>query len=156
MESGVGEWKCRNCGRAGEPVVGAEDAVRCESCADEASRPSASGQPVGDPQMRRVVARLRERYAEARELVSATEPHSNLEWILGAQRNLDRDDSVLDTAVAEAVVLWMEDLASELDNSPVGAGDHAAIERSRSREATAKGLRSATREFALAFQERTE
>ncbi|HEY2797420.1 MAG TPA: hypothetical protein VGK26_05985 [Thermoanaerobaculia bacterium] len=86
-----------------------------------------------------------------------TEPYANLEWILGEQRNFDRDESRLDSGVAELVVLWMQDLATELADSSVparpGAADDDVAPMQRSRLAMAQGLRFAAQEFAVAFRD---
>jgi hypothetical protein len=101
-----------------------------------------------------IVARLRERYGEARELVSSAEPFGNLEWILGARRNRTRDESDFDLRTAELVVLWLEDLSWNLDSpglrSHPGAGD-VAPSSAASRQSVVQNLRVATREFAAAF-----
>jgi hypothetical protein len=101
-----------------------------------------------EAQRRQVVAQLRERYGAARGLVSLGQPHGNLEWILGGRRDLARDDAALDTSVSELVVLWLQDLAADLDNGIEGEDAPAS---SVSREAVAESLRTATREFAAAF-----
>ena len=116
---------------------------------------------VEDEARRRgIVARLRERYDEAREFVVSELPledqaHGHLEWILGKQSNAEHDESPLDTEVSEIVVLWLQDLARELDDqasvpatpgSGLGAAATADV-----RHAAADGLRTATRDFAEAF-----
>lgn len=101
-----------------------------------------------EAQRRQVVARLRERYGAARGLVSLGQPHGHLEWILGARRDLERDDAALDTSVSELVVLWLQDLAAELDN---GIEPESTLVSSVPREAVAQSLRAATRDFAAAF-----
>jgi hypothetical protein len=108
---------------------------------------------------RGVVARLRAYYAVARELVDANKAdgahHDHLEWILGTRSDPDRDDAGLDAEVSVLVVLWLEDLALDLDGSiglprtPDRAGLRHPAERRR--ESAARGLRLATRDFADAF-----
>jgi hypothetical protein len=117
--------------------------------------PGASGEEF----RRGLVARLRAYYAAARELVDAKDPgephHENLEWILGTRRDPHRDDAGLDAEISELVVLWLEDLASDLDGSqgvtrtPNRAGIRHPAEGRRA--SAARGLRVATRDFADAF-----
>lgn len=113
-----------------------------------------------DDHKRAIVVRLRERYSEARSLVPwelplDSESFSHLEWILGGQRNTEHDETALDTEVSELVVLWLQDLARQLDNqasvpaAPGSAGGPASTEDVR--HAAADGLRTATRDFAEAF-----
>jgi hypothetical protein len=107
---------------------------------------------------RALVEKLREQYAEARELVpSARGPvssHSNLEWILGPRRNPELDGSELDGAVSELVVLWLEDLALELEapewprSSSDAGGRMMTIADADARQSVAQTLRTATRDFA--------
>jgi hypothetical protein len=103
---------------------------------------------VDDSPDRAIVVRLRERYAEARELVSlepAWEPsHAHLEWILGPRRNRELDFVPLGREISELVVLWLEDLALELEAEP-GAGPEWDA---GTRQSVAQTLRSATRDFA--------
>jgi hypothetical protein len=114
---------------------------------------------IEDSRRRGVVVRLRERYSEAREIVSAGElysdHHGNLEWILGVCRNRDQDDATWNFGVAELVVLWLEDFLLELDG-PAFASCHSgsAVTRASSEDArrrAAQELRGATREFAEVF-----
>jgi hypothetical protein len=155
MASGVRNWNCENCGKANE-AAGPDGAVTCAYCTETARLPPVAEAPAGDHK-RQVFARLRQRYIEARGLVSMTEPYANLEWILGEQRNFDRDESRLDSGVAELVVLWMQDLATELADSSVparpGAADDDVAPMQRSRLAMAQGLRFAAQEFAVAFRD---
>ena len=96
-----------------------------------------------------IVARLRARYDEARELVSQPEGSAHLEWVLGPLRNRDDDGAAFETDLAELVVLWLEDLAAELNAElPPEARAGAPI---RQRQLAAAGLQAATREFAAAF-----
>ena len=137
----------------GRPVPAPDDGL-----AGEPSDAS-SGKLVDDTRKRGVVARLRERYGEARGLVSREEaypqPHAHLEWILGTQRNLGQDEATLDTGVSELVVLWLQDLAQELDIQALppsaSASGESVIPAADSRQAVAHDLRTATRDFAKAF-----
>ena len=112
-----------------------------------------------DSRRRGIVGRLRERYSEAREIVSAREPdadhHGNLDWILGVRRDRAQDDAMWDSRVAELVVLWLEDFLLELDGlafAPFRSGLVATPASSEdSRRSVARALRNATREFAEAF-----
>jgi hypothetical protein len=112
----------------------------------------------GNPESRRAEAfgRLRHRYAQAQEHVSdefsGAADHSNLDWILGLRRDTRRDEAAIDTSVCELVVLWLEDLALELErpDTPVRpASGREAVAGSRLE--AAEGLRHATRDFADAF-----
>ena len=128
----------------GGPVVGPPDA-------------GAAGDPSGaqslrfldDIRKRGVVARLRQRYGEARGASTSAEAdpeHSaHLEWILGAQRDLLRDEAAFDPRVSELVVLWLQDFAQRLDDRQ----DVPPAEDSR--HEAARDLRAATTDFAEAF-----
>lgn len=138
--------------------------MTCEYCTEVTSGPvvpppneGVAGEPSGahsrrildDTRKRGIVARLRQRYGEARGLFAREEPdpqHSaHLEWILGAQRDLGRDEAAFDSRVSELVVLWLQDYAQQLDDreSVPPAAD--------SRQAAARDLRTATSDFAEAF-----
>lgn len=174
MESAERKWNCKNCGRRNKAVVAPDGTVKCEYCTEVTSvwpapapHGSAPGEPsdassrklVDDTRKRGVVARLRERYGEARGLVTReppyAQPYAHLEWILGTRRNLDQNEADFDTGVSELVVLWLQDLALELDSPllPPYASDPggSATRDADSRQAVAKGLRIATRDFAEAF-----
>ena len=170
MDPVLRKWNCKNCGQRNKTVVAADGTVKCEYCTDvmrippvKARQDQTSGrlpeasarELVDDRYKRQVVARLREQYGEARELASMAEPYANLEWILGARRNRDRDEAAFDTGISELVVLWLQDLAVELDSevAPPHAArtDEMAISAVQSRQAVAQSLRVATREFAVAF-----
>ena len=128
----------------GGPVVNPPDAV-------------AAGEPSGrqalrlfdEMRKRGVVARLRQRYGEARGASMSDEAdleHSaHLEWILGAQRNLLRDEAAFDPRVSELVVLWLQDFAKRLDDR------EGAPPAEDSRREAARDLRAATTDFADAF-----
>jgi len=108
-----------------------------------------------DARKRQVVARLRKEYGEARGLVSRAQPYAHLEWILGLHRDLARDDAAFETGVSELVVLWLQDLAGELDSGvtpqDTTGSEEGPVPPSSSRQAVAERLRNATREFAVAF-----
>jgi hypothetical protein len=115
---------------------------------------------TGEKFRRGVVARLRAYYSAARELVDAKESvephHGHLEWILGTRSNPDRDDAGMDARTSELVVLWLEDLALDLDVS-IGVTitpKHAEgrLPAAGRRKSAAQGLRDATRAFAQAFR----
>ncbi len=114
---------------------------------------------VDDTRRRGVVSRLRQRYGEARGLVLSEEsrppPHAHLEWILGTRRNFGHDEAAFDIGVSELVVLWLQDLAQELDirvlPSSTSALDAGASVAADSRQAAAHDLRTATRDFEDAF-----
>lgn len=141
---------------------------RCERCLEVSYLEADAGgaadghrglRPSGDAFRRAIVGRLRAYYAAALELVRAEDPgaarEEHLEWILGPGSNPERDDARLGIRVSELVVLWLEDLASELDG-PGSATGARVIGKSRvlaggRRESAARGLRAATCEFADAF-----
>jgi hypothetical protein len=102
------------------------------------------------------LGRLRERYSSARALVEppGDSPHSNLDWILGESRSPYRNSASIDAALAELVVLWLDDLARELDESLPAHDRTSAVDGASpegSPRAIIRGLRIATREFAEAF-----
>jgi hypothetical protein len=158
------KWVCRNCGRRNKTVAAAGGAQTCEYCTEVTGGPvvgppdaGVAGEPSGaqslrfldETRKRGVVARLRQRYGEARgdstRKESDPQHSAHLEWILGAQRDLARDEAAFDPRVSELVVLWLQDLAQQLDDR----GDVPPAEDSR-REA-ARDLRTATTDFAEAF-----
>ena len=159
MKTVPSEWTCSHCGLCHEAVEGT---TRCELCGGVliASPEAISTRSFEDDRKRAIVVRLRERYSEARSLVPwelplDSESFSHLEWILGGQRNTQHDETALGTEVSELVVLWLQDLARELDDqasvpatpgSGLGAAATADV-----RHAAADGLRTATRDFAEAF-----
>ena len=135
---------CRTCGRKIDSGVAPGAAGNCERCREE------SGSVLGAESRRRgVVQRLRGRYAEAQEWIIpgvSPSPHSQLEWILGV-RSSRRDDAALETSLCELVVLWLEDLALELEHRDAAKPVVAAP----GRLVAAEELRVATRDFAEAF-----
>jgi hypothetical protein len=153
------EWTCSHCALRHEA---AEGTTRCELCGGvlSGSPEALPTRSFEDGRKRATLARLRERYSEARGLVPwepplDTESFSHLEWILGAQRNTQHDETAWRAGVSDLVVLWLQDLARELDDqasvpwtpgSGAGAASTAAV-----RHAAADGLRTATRDFAEAF-----
>ena len=173
MDRGQPSWICRECGRRSAITVAPDSAGRCELCVERAgSDPSPESLLGGvaaafslceqmiDAGLRRlVVARLRSRYLEARDLVTPSDPlspsHANLEWILGPRGGPDPEDGVFDERFSELVVLWLEDLVLELDGPRVLSGSPGPLPSeappSVSRESAALGLRAATRDFADAF-----
>ena len=113
------------------------------------------------------MARLRAYYSAARGLVDARNSpvpdatdsgphHVHLDWILGSRSDSDRDDSGVDAGISELVILWLEDLAADLEGGPIvasGASKKAVDRRPDGRlESAARGLREATRDFAQAFR----
>lgn len=163
MTAGQREWTCLNCGRGNETAVADAETLTCEYCAEVFSaNPEAASNSLLDDDARRrgVVARLRQRYDEAREFVLSGPPldaqaHEHLEWILGKQGNPERGGAVLGTEVSELVVLWLQDLARELDSQAFFPGapdsDDGAASTSGVRQAAADGLRTATRDFEEEF-----
>ena len=149
------EETCPHCGRRVETAVVAGGILTCEFC-NEASdaTPEAASTPRPEDATRRngVVTRLRERYGEARKFVLSEPPlddraHDHLEWILGKRSNPEIAGTALDTEVSELIVLWLQDLARELDDpASVPGASGAGV-----RLAAADGLRAATRDFAEEF-----
>ena len=157
-------WKCRRRIGAG---LAPDASGHCELCAetsafdalevDDGDRPS----QVSDDTLRSLVARLRACYAAARDLVDATDSadshREHLEWILGTRSDPNRDDASIGVGVSRLIVLWLEDLVSDLDRSTAGLRtlprSGSAITAQDRRRSAARGLRMATREFAVAFLE---
>ena len=156
-------WKCRRRIGAG---LAPDSSGHCELCAetssfagwevDDGDRPSGAS----DETFRlSVVARLRACYAAARDLVDPTEcadsHREHLEWILGSRSNPDRDDASIGVGVSALMVLWLEDLISDLDRSTGGLRTlprlGSAVTAQDRRLSVARGLRIATRDFAAAF-----
>ena len=111
---------------------------------------------VGDAKRRHALARLRQRYGEARALVSPAEPYANLEWILGARRNPSQDEADLSNNMIDLVALWLQDLAAEVDSRVsrqlTGAIDESMLSVDRARQSLAQSLRAAAEGFVVAFQ----
>jgi len=162
MKTVQGKWTCGKCGLSNEAAVIAGWVIRCEFCAEPFhTTPGAPLESAFDEHRKRaVVARLRERYSEAREFAPSVPPpdaesFAHLEWILGKQRNPEQDEATLSVEVSELVVLWLQDLARELDNPAFVPGppvpNSAAASTAGVRQAAADDLRTATRDFAEAF-----
>jgi hypothetical protein len=106
---------------------------------------------AGDSERRASIADLRDRYAEARSQVPTGEPHGNLDWILGARRNPDRDPLLLRADTIRLIALWLQDLASELDRaSERGSSEQKNVVAPAA--SLAGKLRDATGRFLLAFR----
>ena len=90
-------------------------------------------------------AGLRRQYARSRRLVSSEEPYANLDWILGARRDIARGPLHLETKMVELSALWLEDLAAEVDRFTAATFSHGT------RGSAAQGLRDAVKRFVLAF-----
>jgi len=109
-----------------------------------------------DAQKRKAVALLRDRYREARDLVSSGEPYVNLEWILGVRGNPNQDAANWDTKTIEVVALWLQDLAVEVDRPlpprPTGEGGASASPAYQTRQSVVRSLREATESFRVAFR----
>jgi hypothetical protein len=114
-----------------------------------------SRDPRDDSEKRESFLQLRERYADARKLVSSDEPYANLEWILGARRNITQDPPSLGTKTVELAALWLQDLAVEVDHRspppPAGDFDGNALSSHQAGKLAAQRLRDATVRFVLAF-----
>ncbi len=175
MDYGQYRWNCRTCGRGNAIGVASDEAGNCERCTDAASlrqvgipddpatREEPSVFPFGpegeDFRRRKVVDRLRKKYARARALVGFEQPdlppHAHLDWVLGARRNPGRDDARFDVGVCQLVVLWLEDFLLELDGPLLAPRAEKSVgsrtPSGDSRQVAARALRSATRDFADAF-----
>jgi hypothetical protein len=152
MDSVLQSWICRKCGRSNDVTVARAETAACEFCAQAAPRDHVAS--TEEAPRHQIVARLAKEYGEARKLASGTEYHVNLEWILGGQRDLERDALARDRDMAQLALLWLHDLARELDpevsDSPASdlrEGGSSAADR----QAAAGSLRAAAREFAEAF-----
>ena len=160
-------WVCSRCGCRSDAAVASDGWGRCERCAESSIVEKAR---ISHEDSRRiVVARLRAYYSAARGLVDARdsreldaatdsgEPHhAHLDWILGSRSDSDRDDSGVDAGISELMILWLEDLAADLEGGSTvasGASRKAVDRRPDGRlESAARGLREATRDFAQAFR----
>jgi hypothetical protein len=82
-------------------------------------------------------------------MVSPEESHANLDWLIGSSERPGFEPADIDADMAQVALLWLQDLARELDGaapptvvSGGGGGD---------RQGAARGLRTATDDFAEAF-----
>jgi hypothetical protein len=116
-----------------------------------------SGRPEEDSGRELAFSRLKACYAEARTCVtSATEPFSNLDWILGASRRPEDRSEDLNRKMIPLLSLWLEDLAVELDRAPVphaaGGLSEAAAAARRACGSLGASLREATLGFAATLR----
>jgi len=154
MDPVLSRWKCRDCGLWNEVALATDDLLTCEVCGHRAALDDPAEASPRDEEARRsqAVSRLSDSYAEARGLVSPTEAHTNLDWIIGARRNLAWDGAAFDREIAQLAVLWLQDLARELDGGapldPSPATDESDDWENDPRRAAARRLRLATRDFA--------
>jgi hypothetical protein len=129
--------------------------VRARANAVKPEQGAGGRDPREDAEKRESFVQLRERYADARSLVSPDEPYANLEWILGARRNITRDPPRLGTKTVELAALWLQDLAAEVDHRspppPAGDFDGNASLSHQAGKLAAQRLRDATVRFLLAF-----
>jgi hypothetical protein len=140
------KWTCRSCGRTKETELHPEQG-RCDECARPVqSRP---GDAAWEQERRTVLVRLRERYDEVRRMVSLEEPHSNLDWLIGSSDRPDFEPADIDADMAQVAVLWLQDVARELDGEALPTV--GAIAGGHDRPGAARGLRTATEDFAEAF-----
>ena len=109
--------------------------------------------PEGDPRQEQAFALLRARYAEARTLDSSAAEHSNLDWILGVNRNPDESSEDLNRKMLPLLSLWLEDLAVELERrlapGPLGEVDESATS---ARTSAVASLREAASGFVAALR----
>lgn len=132
---------CPICGGSNPAPLGPEE-TPCGDCLQNST--------TSETQRREIGARLRAQYGEAAELVSRTKSYANLDWIIGGRRNSNRDSIALDREMAQLALLWLQDLARELDGElpPPPACDSEVSPASALRREAASRLRIATREFA--------
>ena len=141
------EWTCRKCGRSKETGL-PEERGRCDECAGPVEIPP--GAAIGEEGERRtVLARLKQRYDEAREMASSEEPHANLDWLIGSSERPGFEPADFDVTTAQVALLWLQDLARELDGEALPAVRSAA--GGQDRQGAARGLRTAIEDFAEAF-----
>jgi hypothetical protein len=109
-----------------------------------------------DMTRQQALARLRDSYGEARDLVSDTHQYANLEWILGEKRNQGDGPADMDNKTVAVVTLWLEDLALEVDRRlpprPTNRLDESVQAAYRVRHSVATRLRLATEGFTRAFR----
>lgn len=157
MEETSKRWTCPSCGLVSQALEAPDAKTRCECCGEPAPfvATALGDDLLEDSRRRDILARLRERYVEARELAGPAEHYANLDWILGSRRNPRHDGPAFDDRLIELVVLWLQDLAFELGrgSSPRVPGDldEGARSLDGARENAALGLRAATEEFVLTF-----
>lgn len=115
--------------------------------------PCDAGVPEGDSRQETAFTRLKARYAEARNLASSAAPHSNLEWILGVNRNPAESSEDLNRKMIPLLSLWLEDLAVDLERrlarGPLGERDESATS---ARTSAIKSLREAASGFMAAVR----
>jgi hypothetical protein len=111
---------------------------------------------AGDAPKQDALSRLRQRYEDVRVFFSSAEPYANLEWILGAKRNLGHRPTEMDDKMVRLVALWLEDLAIEvgriLPPQLDGEVDARTLSSDNVRRSLAANLRTAADGFVLAFQ----
>jgi hypothetical protein len=124
-----------------------EDQIRCDECAG-AVQPRL-GDAAGERERRTVLARLRDRYEEARAMASPDEPHANLDRLIGSSERPGFEPADIDFGMAQVALLWLQDLARELDGEPLPTV--GTVTEGHDRQGAARGLRFATEDFAEAF-----
>jgi hypothetical protein len=140
------KWTCRSCGQTKETEVPQEHG-RCDECARAVASPPVDA--AVEQERRTVLARLRKRYDAVRQMVSLEEPHSNLDWLIGSSERPEFEPADIDADMAQVAVLWLQDVARELDGESLPAIGPAA--GGQDRQGAARGLRTATEDFAEAF-----
>ena len=109
-----------------------------------------------EAEKQQTLARLRELWGEARDLVSTDQAFTNLEWILGVKRNPGPVPVDLDDRTIEVITLWLRDLALEIDRRlplrPADGLDEGLQSVDRKRHSMAARLRVATEGFVMAFR----
>ena len=79
-------------------------------------------------------------------MASREEPHANLEWLIGSGERPGFEPPDIDVEMARVALLWLNDLARELDGEALSAGPSVA--GGQDRRGAALRLRSATEDFA--------
>jgi hypothetical protein len=141
---GLRSWKCGRCGWSCSAAAELDASGRCKSCAD----PNTSGD---EARKQESLARLSDRYREARKHVSSAKAFANLDWVLAAMRNPDQTESFWADRTVELLAHCLEDLAAEVDRlfpqEMTGEIAESALTAYRARRSLAKGLQDATKSF---------
>lgn len=82
-------------------------------------------------------------------MASSKEPHANLERLIGSSERSGLEPAKIDFDMAQVAILWLQDLARELDGAATPTA--ASIAGEPARQEAAHELRTATDDFAEAF-----
>ena len=113
-------------------------------------RPVSAETKGRDGERQEALGELWDRYAEARGYASSTGSGANVEWLLGPKENRFQQAARLDARMLELLGVFLEDLASEIDEPILlmaAAGDSGTH-----RNSLARRLRAATKAFRIAFR----